>query len=142
MKWGAEREREREKLTQAEEQVDAEAGVDAGPEEGGLGAPVPLGRVELAVGDDVDEGDVDGVVGVAREDDRLGAQPRRRHLGYDRVHHRPHREAGRRAHQQHHRARRPRLRRARRRVDPHETRYSGGFSKFCLFVSTTQGRGR
>ena len=53
-------------LTQPKVQVNAEDGVDASPEEGGLGPPVPLSGVDLAIGDDIDEGDVDGIVGVAR----------------------------------------------------------------------------
>lgn len=109
-----ERRGERGRLTQPKENPGREDGIDPSPEEPGLGPPVPLVRAELPVRDDVDEGNVDGVVGVTRQDDALGAQPRRRDLGHDRVHHRPDGEVGRRAQQDHERARRPCLGCARR----------------------------
>lgn len=126
--------RKKKKLTQPKEEISREDGVDAGPEEAGLGAPVPLVGAELAVADDVDEGDVDGVVDVAREDDALGAQARRRHLGHDGVHDGADGEVGRRAEKQHQRPGRPGLGCAGVRGDSQEADYAGVVEKLRLVL--------
>jgi hypothetical protein len=119
-----EKEGGREKLTQSKEDISCEDSIKPGPEEAGLEAPVPLVRAELAIADDVDEGDVDGVVCVAREDDALSAQTRRWDLGHDRVHYGTDGEVGRRAQQENQRPRCPRLGRAGVRVDSQEADYA------------------
>lgn len=110
----------REKLTQSKENPGREDDVSTSPEEGCLRSPVPLGRIELPVGDDVDEGDVDGVVRIPREDDRLSTEPRRRDLGHDSVNHGTDGKVGGDAQEEHHRPGRPRLCRTWGHVDTHE----------------------
>jgi hypothetical protein len=64
-------------LTQSEPDPSIEQQVRARPEECRLCAPIPGQRTELAKRDDVDEGDIDCVVHVARKDNRLSAKASR-----------------------------------------------------------------
>lgn len=68
-------------LTQSEENPGREDDIGARPKESGLRTPIPFQGAELTERDDIDEGDVYSVIGVTRQDDGLGAQSRRRHLG-------------------------------------------------------------
>ena len=71
---------------QAEVDPDAAEGVDAEPEEAGLGAPIPSGGVEHVGRPDAVE-DAEDVVHVAREHDSLGAQAGGGELGDEGVAH-------------------------------------------------------
>ena len=74
---------------------------EAGPEEAGLGAPVPGGGVQHARGQHGDD-DAGDVVHVAGDDDGLVLEARRRELRDERVRHRPHRGVvGERVEEQH-----------------------------------------
>ena len=109
---------------QAEVHPHNEEEAGAGPEEARLGAPVPRRRRELVVGDDVGH-DAADVVDVSREDDRLGAQPRRRELRHERVADRADRQVVREGEDEQHAADRPLGARRlgdRREADDHQQR--------------------
>ena len=71
-------------LGQTEVRPDKTEGAHAGPEEAGLGAPVPGGGVDHARGDDVVE-DADDVVQVAGQDDGLAAEAGGGDFGHEAV---------------------------------------------------------